>query len=275
VLRSISALSNISCFLGKGRFSAEIPAVLAILILALSIGWEGHASYAAQPDPRKPDVEKPLKNADVIMMSKTGFGDDVVIAKVNQTPVEELDVSVPALLGLKKKGVSEPVIEAMIKRVDQRAKRPRTAPAAPPESGSPAAKGQGGAGVSSQPACVANYQTDGGIQRGETKRSFRDYPEANSDSLFDTLARSVTTGGWQISKSNREAGTITGAANVRNLVEDVKQFFGVEVTKLTLTVLLKKKESGGTRVETVLEVPIGTHLPDEDAQTIFCRILGP
>lgn len=234
------------------------------------MGLGGQASQA-QTTAQKSNIEKPLKNTDVIMMSKAGLGDDIVITKINQAPREELDVSVQALLGLKKKGVSKTVIEAMIKRVDQRTKGPMTVPS---QNVAPVST-QDSASASKQPACSANFEKDGGFVRGETKKSFRDYPEAkNRDSLFDSLIRSVMAGGWQVSKSDKETGTIVGVASVRNVVEDVRQFLGGDVTKLTLNVLLRMRDSGGIRVETTLLVPAGTLLPDEEAQTVFCRILG-
>lgn len=236
------------------------------------MAFDGSISRVQAASAQKSDVEQPLRNIDVITMAKAGLGDDIVVAKIQQAPREELDVSVQALLDLKKRGLSKTVIEAMVKRVDKRTKQ---SAALPPESGTPASGRSAMAGASGEPACVANFVTEGGFVRGETKRSFQDYPDIkNWESLFDGATRAVTRGGWQISNSNKEAGTITGVANVRNIVEDVRQLFGVDVTKLTLNVLLKKKESGGVRIETALAVPAGTMLPDDDAKTVFCRILG-
>lgn len=117
--------------------------------------------------------------------------------------------------------------------------------------------------------------TEGGLLSGQTKKSFQEYPELrNRETVFDSLVRSVTTGGWQLSNSNKEAGTISGVANVRNIVEDVRQFLGGEVTKLTLNVSVKMKEPGIIRVETALFIPAGTLLPDEDEKCVFWRILG-
>jgi hypothetical protein len=232
----------------------------------------GQALQVYADYPQKSDSEKPLKNPDVISMVKAGLGDQIVVAKIQQAPREELDVSTQALLDLKKKGLSKAVIEAMIKRVDKRGKQPT---AVPPESVPPVSKGQDGAGASNESPCVANFVTEGGFLTGETKRSFQDYPETEDwGSLFDCLERSVATSGWQILSSNKDGGTVTGVANVRNIVEDVRQFFGGGVTRLTLTVLLKKKEAGGIRVETVLLVPAGTKLPDKDAKIVFCRVFG-
>lgn len=256
----------------SGRLSSATPIIATILILALFTILDGQTSPAYAASVEKSDVEKPLKNIDVIAMAKAGLGDDIVVAKINQVPREELDVSTQALLDLKKRGVSKAVIEAMIKRVDRRAKQSTTVP---PESGPPVSKDHAVAGAPNEPACLTNFETEGGFLTGETKRSFQDYPATEDwESLFGSLVRSVTSGGWQISNSNKEAGTITGVATVRNMVEDIRQYFGGSVTKLTLNVSLKKRESGGIRAETVLLIPAGTKLTDKDAKTVLCKILG-
>ncbi len=76
------------------------------------------APQAAAP-PASP-TEKPLSNKDVIALSKAGLGDDLVVAKIQQAPSANLDVSTESLLALKKAGVSNAVIDAMMKRAGAR-----------------------------------------------------------------------------------------------------------------------------------------------------------
>lgn len=64
--------------------------------------------------------EKPLTNEAVLKMVQAELGDELVIAKIQQAPREELDVSPEALVQLKKKGVSKAVLDAMIKRAGSR-----------------------------------------------------------------------------------------------------------------------------------------------------------
>jgi hypothetical protein len=65
-------------------------------------------------------TEKQLTNADVIALIKLELGDDLVISKIQQVPTEALDVSTDALIKLKGEGVSNAVLDAMIKRASQR-----------------------------------------------------------------------------------------------------------------------------------------------------------
>lgn len=59
---------------------------------------------------------KTLSNSDVIDLSKAGFGADVIIEKINLTATAfKLEVS--DMVELRKAGVSDAVIQAMIKRV--------------------------------------------------------------------------------------------------------------------------------------------------------------
>jgi len=64
--------------------------------------------------------EKALTNDDIVSLSKAGLGDEVIVSKIQQAPREALDVSVEALLKLKKNGLSQPVLDAMVKKVGQR-----------------------------------------------------------------------------------------------------------------------------------------------------------
>jgi len=90
----------------------------------LKVRWAGGAPAAvpappAVAPPASP-AEKPLSNKDVIALSKAGLGDDLVVAKIQQAPSENLDVSTESLLALKKAGVSNAVIDAMMKRAGLR-----------------------------------------------------------------------------------------------------------------------------------------------------------
>lgn len=84
------------------------------------------AAGASAPPPQSASqgsqvpAERPLTNADVIALVKLELGDDLVISKIQQAPVEALDVSTDALIKLKGEGVSKAVLDAMIKRAAQR-----------------------------------------------------------------------------------------------------------------------------------------------------------
>jgi hypothetical protein len=60
--------------------------------------------------------KRPLTNQDVLEMTKAKFS-DLTIAKSIQTNQQEFDVSAPALLRLKKAGVSDSVLDAMLAAV--------------------------------------------------------------------------------------------------------------------------------------------------------------
>lgn len=67
----------------------------------------------AQQLPANDQVKHPLANADVVLMAKAKFGDQVIVKEI-QANDTDFDVSVGALIDLKKNGVSQQVIEAMI-----------------------------------------------------------------------------------------------------------------------------------------------------------------
>lgn len=209
--------------------------------------------------------EKALTNDDVLSLAKAGLGDDLVIAKIQQVPEEAFDVSTEALIALKNADLSKAVIDAMIKRVSQRAGTPATS--SPKPSALPVAKPRKAGDPSKGEPCVANFTTEGGYWKGEAKMSFQDYPELEASvPLFDRLSQSVASGGWQVTLSNRDSGTVSGYQEIRQILAD-------GTSKATLNVLLSTLESGGIRVETTLMVPAGTKVTDKDAKKVFCRIL--
>src|SRR4029077_11173149 len=96
----------------------------AVMILSLGNTLPLQASTAAaatqskQVDaPPGTEPEKPLSNADVVAMSQAGVGENTYKTETEQAPEEKLDASADALIALKKGGVTQPVIEAVLKRV--------------------------------------------------------------------------------------------------------------------------------------------------------------
>ena len=81
------------------------------LLVALTLLVAGGAPASA---------EEPLTNEEVIALAQAGLGDAIIIQKVQQAPREALDVSTDALIHLKKEGVSQEVIEAVMARVSAR-----------------------------------------------------------------------------------------------------------------------------------------------------------
>lgn len=80
------------------------------------------ARGASAPAPRSGGgaAEKPLTNADVVEMVKADLGDDLVVSKIRQAPREALDVSSDALVSLRRQGVSKAVLDAMLRRAEER-----------------------------------------------------------------------------------------------------------------------------------------------------------
>lgn len=82
---------------------------------------------------------KPLTNADVVSLAKLGMGDDVIIAKIQQAASADFKLEVADLESLKKAGVTNAVISAMLK------KGTKSEPA--PAASAPAARPAGGGGA--------------------------------------------------------------------------------------------------------------------------------
>jgi len=59
-------------------------------------------------------ADKSLTNDDVVALTKAGFDDATIVAKINQSGREALDTSVDGLIRLKKAGVTKAVLDAML-----------------------------------------------------------------------------------------------------------------------------------------------------------------
>lgn len=79
-----------------------------------------HPERPVTTEGRRESGEKPLTNSDVLSLVAAGMGEEVAIAKIEQAPAEAFDVSTEALIALKKRGVSQRVIQTMVKRVQKR-----------------------------------------------------------------------------------------------------------------------------------------------------------
>ena len=61
-------------------------------------------------------IERILINEDVAKMVNVGLGDDIIVATIQNAPQAAFDVSVDGLVALKTAGVSDRVIEEMVKK---------------------------------------------------------------------------------------------------------------------------------------------------------------
>ena len=97
-----------TCFLeAKDRKLAELKAQ-----------WEApdtEKTRAVEAINQPKSAEKPLRSDDIVAMAQAGLGDDIIIAKIQQS-TGNFDTSPNSLIRLKKAGVSKAVLDAMLKR---------------------------------------------------------------------------------------------------------------------------------------------------------------
>src|SRR5262245_56724638 len=93
--------------------------VVLVLVAALGLSWPGAISLA----------QEVLTNDSVIQMIKAGLPEGVVISKIKSTATK-FDLSADSLVNLKKAGVSDKVLEAMM-AAGTGAPAPATAAATP------------------------------------------------------------------------------------------------------------------------------------------------
>src|ERR1017187_4210216 len=74
------------------------------------------AQTPAPPTESSIQTKPAMTNDDVVTMAKLGFGNDVIVAKIEQVNAVDFKLEVNDLSKLKAAGVSQSVISAMLKR---------------------------------------------------------------------------------------------------------------------------------------------------------------
>jgi len=87
-----------------------VMGVVTALVLALVVAGFGLGDTRAAP------ANKPLTNADVVNLVKVGLGEDIVIGKIKEARTVAFKTEVDDLLRLKRDGVKERIIAAMLER---------------------------------------------------------------------------------------------------------------------------------------------------------------
>ena len=91
--------------------------LIAVLVLALPVFAQ---------------TEAPLANGEIIKLCKAGLGDEIVIAKVEGAGKTAFALDTDSLIELKKSGVSQAVIAAMLRKASGRAATSSTGASQPP-----------------------------------------------------------------------------------------------------------------------------------------------
>jgi hypothetical protein len=125
-----------------------VPRILAVMLVASLAALLGPAPVAV--------AQETLTNDSIISMVKGGLSEAVVLARVRSGPAN-FDTSTNALLALKKAGVSDKIIEAMVS-APKAGGATAAAPAPPPAAAPPAAVSS--AARSSAGGAAANLPRD-------------------------------------------------------------------------------------------------------------------
>jgi hypothetical protein len=184
------------------------PILDLLLLLALLLVVAPNQAIA-QRQAGEPD--KPLDNADVLAMKRSGIGTSVILAAVKHAPLERLDGSSEALTALRKSGVEEAVITGIAGRVESRQK---SATAAGSSSG------EKSAGRARKPADIKLFLVD------KPTESFRELGRVSA-SKYGTFGRERKR--EVIDEELKSKAAELGGDAVINITEDFASVSGVAV----------------------------------------------
>lgn len=206
-------------------------------------------------------AEQALTNKDVVELAGAKLGDDLVVAKIQQAPSEELDVSTDALLALKKAGVGNAIVEAMIKRVAARS--------APPHEGATSNKTSQASqvkvkacGMEATCPCVVNFTVEGSFMKGRIYKTSAPLGNLDRNVTYDRVIQFIATDGWRLATSNKDAGIITAT-------QDVNWSDG----KTTPFSAVVKQTADGLAIQLAFSTPAGTSSPKDAVVKDFCSIV--
>jgi hypothetical protein len=120
-----------------------------------------------------------------------------------------------------------------------------------------------GKGAADNRPCVANFSVEGSFWTGKVYKSFQEIPNALQPEAFERVAASVASSGWQVTNASKDLGIISASQTVS---------YG-EGKTAPLNVVVKRRSSGGVRVEVVFQTSGGEVASSDDVQKEFCAIL--
>lgn len=209
------------------------------------------AVFAATSTSARQSGEKPLQNEDVLLLVRAGLTDDVVIAKIKQAALVKFVLDPESLVALRKNGVSDRVMEAMLDRSGRGAPAPAISPSRPGVSSVPPAGSIRSPGAAdADPATVA-IAADGGA-------------------IVLTPSAGTTTSVWAYFKMMRYTNVVGLRADVR-LITRRPEFLvrARQVQNRYYIVRLDQDQDDGVRsvkIKTGVFGASSDHQPDSDWQ---------
>lgn len=257
------------------------------------------ALYAS--DPKQATTEQSFTNRDVISLTEAGLGDELVVAKIRQSKAATFDLSTAGLVALKKKNVSDRVIQAMLDwdngTMASSESRVKDGSAIAPQPSSPQAaqekpgrmsraKGRlksavtretpeeeaqleveertqdaAAIGRDANDPCIKNFKREGGFVTGYKFSSFAEVSGRSKGQVFDQLIAYMAKEGWAIVSSNKDAGVISGAQGVIGSGRIVPINTVIEQSRDTV------------RVSLTFHIGSGMVAPAKGVQKGFCALI--
>jgi hypothetical protein len=183
------------------RLLSLLPAAFALIFSAASVRAQGGGTQSVAP----------LTNASVVKLVRAGFREKTVIAIIAARPVN-FDLTPERLIELKKGGVSEHVILAMIARAESVDLASEEWDDMPLDEGSGASGRQPGSGSGSDPGSVNIFGSSGGAH-GRTR-------SRNQSGDADNDTQTVGSASVRIVRPPSEGGAQTKLERTPTLTND-------------------------------------------------------
>lgn len=118
-------------------------------------------------------------------------------------------------------------------------------------------------GVVDRRPCIANFSVEGSYGSGHAAKSFEDYPNSSKSTVFAHIISKLTSIGYAIDSSDKEAGLIGASCRVNTGKEMMTSLFAS----------ITQREPNGVRVDLALMTGGLATFRVEDIQKEFCSLL--
>jgi hypothetical protein len=114
--------------------------------------------------------------------------------------------------------------------------------------------------------CAANFTASGNLLRGQTVKSFQEFPNASKNPTFTYLVSKLSSLGYKINSSDRESGLISASKHPASIK-------GTGETN-TLNAVVTPLNPAGVRVEFTYHAAVYGNISSPHAKQEFCEVLN-
>lgn len=243
--------------------SAALAVLLPALGIAAAAGSGKGAAPVSSPAPTATKRQSGMTNADVLALVAAKLDTDLIVAQIGRANEVSFDLSTVGLVSLKKQGVSDAVIKAMMAKQDA----PSGSVAAAVVPAQPAAAPISAPAAGGKPSddCKTNFTAKGNFFSGKKFDTWQQFPAVAPPEAFKRLLAVVVKEGWKIAAADKDLGTISATQEVS---------FSDGGKQVPMNILVESLAPSGSKVSITFSLTGGLMGGTGTVQKGFCKLMA-